>query len=242
MTPNSRPTLDTLLGHRSIRRYTEQTIDSEQLNWILEAGRAASSSSFMQSTHIIRVVDADLRQQLYNLAGEQKYILQAPEFLVFCLDYSKHRHLVPEIQTDYTEATLLGAIDTGIMAQNVLAAAESLGLGGVYIGAIRNDIARAAKVLRLPEGVVPLFGMCLGHPAQDPEYRPRLPLNCIVSENAYRHSSDIELANYNRELAAYYQRRSGLNLDWTAQIRNTLAQNLRPHILPFLQKCGLAKR
>lgn len=242
MHPTSRPTLDTLLSHRSIRRYTGQAIDPEQLNWVLEAGRAASSSSFMQCVHIIRVDDAEQRKRLCTMAANQKYIVEAAAFLVFCIDYSKHRRLVPDIQIDYTEATLLGAIDAGIMAQNVLAAAESLGLGGVFIGALRNDIAQVAQVLQLPNEAVPLFGLCLGHPNQDPEYRPRLPLAALVSENVYRHSSDAELADYNRELAAYYERRNGLQLDWTAQIRNTLAVSLRPHILPFLQKCGLAKR
>ncbi len=239
---DSAPALATMLQHRSIRQYTEQPVAPEVLAAVLEAGRAASSSSFMQCVHIIRVSDPAVREALYQIASKQKYVLQAPEFLVFCMDYSKHRQQVPEAQLDYTEVTLIGAIDAGIMAQNVLLAAESLGLGGVYIGSLRNDIAAAAEVLRLPETAVPLFGMCLGHPAQDPLYRPRLPLAALVSENRYQPCSEAALAAYNAELADYYRRRSGLDLDWQKQIAQTLGGAVRPHILPFLQARGFVKR
>ena len=104
----------------------------------------------MQCIHIIRVTDPAVRERLYQIAAQQEYVRLAPEFLVFCIDYTKHRRLVPDAQTDYTEALLLGAVDAGITAQNVLLAAESLGLGGVYIGSLRNDIAAAAEALGLP--------------------------------------------------------------------------------------------
>lgn len=239
---NSQPVLATALAHRSIRKFTAEPIAPEQLAAVLEAGRAASSSSFMQCIHIIRVTDPAVRERLYQIAAQQEYVRLAPEFLVFCIDYTKHRRLVPDVQTDYTEALLLGAVDAGITAQNVLLAAESLGLGGVYIGSLRNDIAAAAEALGLPDTAVPLFGLCLGHPAQNPLYRPRLPLEAIVSENRYRECGSDTLDAYNRELAAYYQVRSGLDLDWRGQIARTLAQPLRPHILPFLQARGFAKK
>lgn len=237
----SAPALETILKHRSIRQYTGQPVAPEMLRAVLEAGRAASSSSFMQCVHIVRVSDPAVRERLYRVS-QQKYVAAAPEFLVFCMDYGKHREQVPEVQLDYTEVTLIGAIDAGIMAQNVLLAAESLGLGGVYIGSLRNDIAETADALGLPDTAVPLFGMCLGHPAQDPIHRPRLPLAGMVSENRYQPYPADKLAEYNRELADYYRRRSGLDLDWQRQIANTLAQPVRPHILPFLQARGFARR
>ncbi|EGY53077.1 oxygen-insensitive NADPH nitroreductase [Neisseria shayeganii] len=238
----SAPTLETIRRHRSIRKYTGEPVSPEMLAAVLEAGRAASSSSFMQCVHMVRVTDHAVRERLFQIASQQKYVLEAPEFLVFCMDYTKHRQQVPEVQLDYTEVMLIGAVDAGIMAQNVLLAAESLGLGGVYIGSLRNDIAAAAEVLGLPDTVVPLFGMCLGHPDQEPLYRPRLPLASLVSENRYRVCPPEELAAYNAKLAEYYRQRSGLDLDWQKQVANTLAKPVRPHILPFLQQRGFAKR
>ncbi|MEH7293774.1 nitroreductase family protein, partial [Priestia megaterium] len=49
-------------------------------------------------------------------------------------------------------------------AQNALTAAESMGLGGVYIGGVRANIAELTELLNLPKHVVPLVGLCIGHP------------------------------------------------------------------------------
>lgn len=239
---NSAATLPTIYRHRSIRKFTEEALTDEQREAIWEAGRAASSSSFMQSTHIIRVTDADKRAALCEVAANQKYVRTAAEFWVFCVDYTRHRLAFPEAQLDWTEAMIIGSVDAGIMAQNCLLAAESLGLGGVYIGSLRNDTARAAEILELPSLTFPLFGLCLGHPAQDPMYRPRLPLDTLVSENRYRPLDQAKLAAYDEQLTQYYRDRSGLDLNWSKAVANNFAQPVRPHILPFLHQQGLATR
>lgn len=239
---HSDATLNTIYRHRSIRQYSGEPVAAAQVRAILEAGRAASSSSFMQCVHIVRISDAAVREGLYQVAAQQKYVREAAEFWVFCIDYAKHKQAVPEAQVDWIEALIIGAVDAGIMAQNCLLAAESLGLGGVYIGSLRNDTARVAELLRLPEYTMPLFGLCIGHPAQQPLYRPRMPLAMTVSENRY-HSLDADaLAAYETVLADYYRRRSGLDLNWQQAVANNFARPVRPHILPFLQGQGLARR
>lgn len=157
MTLNSDETLKTLLNHRSIRKYTGEPISDEKLTAILEAGRAVSTSSYLQATSIIRVNDRAKRtifRQISNNLSEEKYnellakgkrlghdyVESCAEYLVFCMDAYRHHTLVPNAELDWTEVSLIGAIDTALMAQNILAAAESLGLGGVYIGSLRNDI------------------------------------------------------------------------------------------------------
>lgn len=242
MKPTSKPVLETALAHRSIRKFSGEAIAPETLNALLEAGRAASSSSFLQAVKIIRITDHELRTKLREVASDQQYVETAAEFLVFCIDFAKHKQIAPDAQTDWTEITLIGAVDAGIMAQNVLLAAESVGLGGVYIGSLRNDVRRVAELLDLPEHVMPLFGMCLGHPDQEPLPRPRLPMHCLLSENQYEALSMEDFAEYNAVVKDYYRRRSGLDLDWEAQIRNTLCREVRPDILPFLNKQGFAKK
>ena len=86
---------------------------------------------------------------------------------------------------DYAEVLLIGAVDTGIMSQNVLLAAESLGLGGVYIGSLRNEMEAVGKLLNLPEHCLPMVGMCLGYPDQEPPSKPRLPKETLFFENTY---------------------------------------------------------
>ncbi|WP_415078380.1 nitroreductase family protein [Pseudomonas cerasi] len=65
------------------------------------------------------------------------------------------------------ESLLLGTIDSALAAQNAVVALESLGLGSVYIGAIRNDIEGVAKELGLPPQVYPVFGLCVGYPSAE---------------------------------------------------------------------------
>lgn len=103
-----------------------------------------------------------LREELVTLTGGQKHVAQAAEFWVFCADFNRHLQICPDAQLGLAEQLLLGVVDTAMMAQNALTAAESLGLGGVYIGGLRNNIEAVTKLLKLPQHVLPLFGLCLG--------------------------------------------------------------------------------
>lgn len=258
---DSKPTLQTLLDHRSIRKYTGEPISDEMLTAVLEAGRAVSTSSFLQACSVIRVVDkakrtalrqisCDMSEEAYTQAladGKRlghAYVEDCAEYLVFCMDAHRHNQLA-DVQTDWTEVAVIGAIDAALMAQNVLAAAESLGLGGVYIGSLRNDIARAGAVLGLPKHVVPLFGLCLGHPDMSSKInqsqRPRLPLDVIVSTDTYQVASDDTLSAYNEVVKEYYNGR-GIDMDWKAQIASTFGGEVRPFMLEYLQSQGFCKR
>lgn len=258
---DSKPTLQTLLDHRSVRKYTGEPISDDVLTAILQAGRAVSTSSFLQATSIIRVVDkakrtalrqisCDMSEEAYNQAladGKRLghgYVESCAEYLVFCMDAHRH-HQLADVQTDWVEVAMIGAIDTALMGQNVLAAAESLGLGGVFIGSLRNDIKRAGEILGLPKHVVPLFGLCLGHPDWESKInqsqRPRLPLDVLVSTDTYQVASDDVLSAYNDEVKAYYHGR-GIEMDWKDQIASTFGVDVRPFMMAYLNEQGFAKR
>lgn len=102
------------------------------------------------------------------------------------------------------EQLLLGVVDTAMMAQNALTAAESLGLGGVFIGGLRNNIEPVTELLKLPQHVLPLFGLCLGWPADNPDIKPRLPASLVVHENQYQPLDTDVLSQYDEQLAQYY--------------------------------------
>lgn len=159
------PTIELICGHRSIRHFTDEPISEAQREAIINSARATSSSSFLQCSSIIRITDKALREELVTLTGGQKHVAQAAEFWVFCADFNRHLQICPDAQLGLAEQLLLGVVDTAMMAQNALIAAESLGLGGVYIGGLRNNIEAVTKLLKLPQHVLPLFGLCLGWPA-----------------------------------------------------------------------------
>jgi len=183
------PTIDLILSHRSIRQFTPEPVSAEQLDQILSAAQSAASSSFLQANSIIRVTDKGLRATLAELAGHQAYVVEAAEFLVFCADYHRHSQIVPEARTGFVEQLMIGAIDGALMAQNALLAAQSLGLGGVYIGGIRNNPAEVSEVLGLPHQVIPLFGPRPAGPVRRAD--PRL----LPGPQQQQQGSDLERAD-----------------------------------------------
>ncbi|PFG58558.1 nitroreductase [Vibrio sp. ES.051] len=237
-------TIQTMLNHRSIRQFTSQSIDKTQLETIIQAGLVASSSSMLQVVSIIRVTDKEKRTRLAQYAGNQGYVESAAEFLVFCIDYQRHTTINPDVQADFTELTLIGAVDAGIMAQNCLLAAESMGLGGVYIGGLRNRAQEVDELLGLPKNTAILFGMCLGHPDQSPEVKPRLPAHTVVHDNQYQALNLDDIQNYDQTMHRYYAHRSSNQKQstWSQEVTTKLSGESRPHILPYLNSKGLAKR
>lgn len=238
------PTIELLCAHRSIRAFTERAITAEQRSAILAAAQSASSSSFLQCSSIIRISDPALREQLVPLSGGQQYVAQAAEFWVFCADFNRLQQICPQAELGLAEQLLLGCVDTALMAQNALTAAESLGFGGVFIGGIRNHIAEVTRLLALPQFVLPLFGLCLGEPAQDPTVKPRMPASLLLHENHYRPLDEAELARYDRELETYYQSRDSHRRteSWSDHIRKTLVKESRPFMLDYLHQQGWATR
>ncbi|WJV64207.1 oxygen-insensitive NADPH nitroreductase [Pectobacteriaceae bacterium CE70] len=237
------PTIDLLRQHRSIRAFTAQPLTDEQRDAIIAAAQSASSSSFLQCTSIIRITDHSVRQTLVHLTGEQPYVGQAAEFWVFCADFNRHLQIFPQAEVGLAEQLLLGCVDTALMGQNALIAAESLGLGGVFIGGIRNNIADVTQLLALPKQVLPLFGLCLGYPNAQPALKPRLPAALVVHENTYQPIDSTLLAQYDQHIVDYYLHRDRLrNESWSDQIRQILSKERRLFMLDYLHQQGWATR
>ena len=177
-------TIENLLTHRSIRKFKNKKIAQDTFDSLILAGQAAASSSFLQGVTIIRITDKNKRNALCKISGNQKYIEEAPEFIVFCADLNRSMRCCVSTggspMEGLTEHFLIATVDTAIFAQNVVVAAESIGLGICYIGAIRNDPKQTCLLLDLPQHTYPLFGMCIGWPAQDPEIKPRLPIGVVA--------------------------------------------------------------
>ncbi|MCI3707015.1 hypothetical protein R9K83_12110, partial [Escherichia coli] len=100
------------------------------------------------------------------------------------------------------------------------------------------------KLLKLPQHVLPLFGLCLGWPADNPDLKPRLPASILVHENSYQPLDKGALAQYDEQLAEYYLTRGSNNRrdTWSDHIRRTIIKESRPFILDYLHKQGWATR
>lgn len=238
-----------LLSHRSIRRFEERVVSDEQLEQIVACGQAAATSSNVQAVSVIHVTEAATREAIAELAGGQSYVASAGAFLVYCADL--HRSAAACVAAGgqpmpgMTEQFIIATVDVGLAAQNAVIAAESMALGICYIGGIRNDPAQVCELLGLPDQVYPVFGLCLGYPAQDPEVKPRLPLPAVLMKDRYREEPQAELvARYDETLRAYYQSRSGGTKDsnWSAEMRALVGRESRPHMREFLSRQGFTMR
>ncbi|OQP35859.1 MULTISPECIES: oxygen-insensitive NADPH nitroreductase [Pantoea] len=238
------PTIDLLCSHRSIRAFTDQAISAEQREAIIAAAQSASTSSFLQCSSIVRITDPALRQQLVQLTGGQQWVADAAEFWVFCADFNRHLQICPDAQLGRAEQLLLGCVDTALMAQNAMVAAESLGLGGVFIGGIRNNIAQVTELLGLPKFVLPLFGFCIGYPDAVPDVKPRLPQAMLVHENRYQPVDPQVLADYDSRTAIYYEQRDSNQRSetWSELIQRLIVKETRPFMLDYLHQQGWATR
>lgn len=237
--------IDLLKSHRSIRKFTEQAIEPELMEELLTAGQAAATSSFLQGTTIIRVANPETRAKIAELAGGQVYVSKAAEFMVFCADLKRAGNYCEAYEKpfegDFTEHFIIATVDVALLAQSLVTAAESVGLGICYIGGIRNNPKEVSELLALPKGVYPVFGLCLGYPDQDPEVKPRLPLPVFVKQEVYNEEGDKEaIKEYDEHIREYYRTRTGggHGISWSEQVATLLSEKSRPHMKEFLASKG----
>ncbi|MGU3470199.1 oxygen-insensitive NADPH nitroreductase [Paenibacillus sp. D51F] len=242
---DSNETIKLLMNHRSIRRYKNEPVTGEQLDAVLACARQASSSSHMQAYSVIGITDPELRNQIADVAGNQRHVREAPVFLVWCADLSRFGEAVAMHGGSFdatTEYFLVATVDASLAAQNAAAAAESLGLGIVYIGGIRNDMRKMSELLRLPPLVYPVFGMCIGVPDEQPDHRPRLPMESMYAENRYRENGYAEdLDRYDSLYAEYIRNRSGGGREssWTREMKGRTDYPSRSYA-DFLREQGFS--
>ena len=120
-----------------------------------------------------------------------------------------------------TEQFMIATIDVALAGQTAVVAAESMGLGICYIGAVRNDPQTVSDLLELPRDVYPVFGLCLGWPDQDPEVKPRLPVEIVLKEDVYRYDQEArQIAEYDETMRDYYRSRTGGTKEtcWTEEM------------------------
>jgi FMN reductase (NADPH) len=237
--------INTLLAHRSIRKFKDEKVTEEQISLIVKSAQAASTSSNIQAYSIIGISDEKTKETLAHLAGDQSYVANNGIFLVFCADLYRHEIIAQKEKVDFsttldsTEKFMVATIDASLAAQNAAIAAESLGLGVCYIGGLRNNLHEVSDLLNTPKRVVPLFGLAIGYPAHQPDVKPRLATTAVYHENRYNQSiskTEQDIANYDQKMTEYYEsRNSNKRVDtWSKQIVKKLTTPTRMYIKKFL--------
>lgn len=206
------PVIDHLLAHRSVRAYLPDPVSDDTLTAIVAAAQSAASSSNLHAWSVVAVRDPARKARLAELAGDQAHIRQAPLLLVWLADLARLHDVATRVgesaaALDYLEMFEVGVIDAALAAQNAVTAAESLGLGTVYIGAMRNRPEDVAAELQLPPRVVAVFGLCVGtpDPQQPASVKPRPPQSVVLHHETYSLPTQTAgLTEYDAAMSTFY--------------------------------------
>lgn len=218
------PVLETLLNHRSIRSFTDQKLAPGTLETLVAAAQSAPTSSNLQAWSVVAVEDEARRNRLADLSSRQAFIRQAPLFLCWIADNSRLTRLGEAHQRkmeglDYLESFMVALVDAALAAQNALVAAESLGLGTVYVGQLRQYPEKVSAELNLPPNAFACFGMAVGHPAMQGAVKPRLPQSLVLHREQYQVSEeDRKIAGYDKALGDFSLAQGMGQQDWTQRM------------------------
>lgn len=223
--------IEGIRAHRSVRSFRPDPVPDEMIERIVEAGQWASSTCFRQVYSVIVIKDPQTKGQLRQFCGGQKWVEDCPVFLAFCVDLNRLDDLCMErgkhTNLEHTETFLSAAVDVALVMQNVALAAESLGLGIVMIGGLRDNPREVIKLLKLPHGVFGLAGMCLGYAEVIPNQRPRLPLAEVLHWETYSPEGRKErLAEYDQVIrsSGVYKAKNSIVPGWTDVMARTTSK------------------
>lgn len=243
--------LDTILKHRSIRKYKPDPIPPDILKEILVAGTRASTTGNMQVYSMIVTSDHAAKEKLWEAHFKQDMVKQAPLIITFCADFNRfnkwcnQRKAVPGY--DNFLSFMTAAIDALLVAQNVALAAEDKGLGICYLGTTTYNADKIIEILDLPKWVVPVTAFPIGYPAEMPDCTDRLPLEAVVHYEKYSEflPGDIDILYKGKEKMPFYQDLLQINNKETlaqifTDIRYTKKDNVEfsQSLLKVLEKQG----
>ena len=248
------PVLENLLNHRSTRGFLPDPVHPDTLATILAAASSAATSSNLQTWSVVAVRDPARKSRLRPLCANQAHIDEAPLFLVFLADLARLQSIAAAKGetvegTEFLEMLLIGIVDATLAAQNAVVALESLGLGSVYIGGIRNHPEKVAAELGLPPHIFPVFGLCVGtpDPARPTAIKPRLPHSTVVHHEQYDPAQATEaLAAYDARMSDFQAEQAMPPEVWTrrtiGRVRTPAALTGRDRMRAALANLGFALR
>ena len=247
------PIIETMLKRKSIRKYKPEMPCDEVIETVVRAGQQAPFASQLCSLLLQR--------------EPQGTPFKTPLLFIVCVDSHKWELIMAErdweMDADDALLLLLGMQDAALMAENMVIAAESLGMGSCFLGGMPFKSKALIRDFKLPARVFPMVGLAMGYPAEDPPPRPRYPLDFVLFEGEYPQFSKEQIReamqvmdegylaqDYYKKLKAMIplqsQRQETYDYEsysWTEHISRKWGQRLFPStLLEHLQRYGFHLR
>lgn len=242
--------LQVLMARKSIRQFLPDIPSEEVVQTIVKAGQQAPFAYQLGSVLLSR----DAKRNPFH----------APLSFIVCVDVHRFELIMAKrgwkVGSNDLSLMVLGIQDAAYMAENMVIAGESLGLGSCFLGAVPFQSKKIISDYQLPERVFPLVGLVMGYPAENPPTRPRYPINYHLYEGKYPEFSSEEIEQAMKEmddgyLAQDYYRNANYmipldgsreetytfeNYSWTEHISRKLGlwQKSSRSILESFKRCG----
>ena len=173
------PIIQSMLQRKSVRKYTKQQPSDEVLETVVRAGQQAPFAA-----------------QLYSvlLNRKKRNPFGAPLLFTICVDMHKLELIMArrgwKTVSNNLSMLFFGIQDAAYMAENMVMAAENLGMGSCFLGMTPYYATRIRKAYHLPLRVFPLVELVMGYPAEEFPPRPRYPLEYTLFEDRYPEMTD----------------------------------------------------
>lgn len=169
------PTIRIMLEHKSIRKFTDKIPTDKVVRTIVRAGQQAPFASQYYSVLLSR--------------KRKRNPFNAPLLFTICIDSYKFERIMAErnwrLVTNDLALLFFGIQDAAYMAENMVVAGRSLGLGSCFLGSAMFRAEKIAEEYGVPKRVFPLVQLAMGYPAEDPPPRPRYPIEFTLFEDKY---------------------------------------------------------
>ncbi len=177
------PAIDAMMDRASVRRYRKERPSREVIETVARAG-----------------IQAPFASQLHSilLSDKPKAPFGAPLWFTICVDLHKLELFMKargwKRVTNDLAMLVFGIQDAAYMAENMVIAAESLGMGSCFLGESPWLADRVAEEFSLPPLVMPLVGLVMGYPDEKRPPRPRYPLEYSLFEGKYPQLGEADVA------------------------------------------------
>ena len=165
--------LEAIKERRSIRAFTDEKVSEKDVERLIDAARWAPSAGNTQPLELVVVKDKEMKRKLSEAALNQTFIQKAPVVIVVCADLNRSSRGYGS-----RGERLYSLQDTAAATENILLAAQELGLATCWVGAFRDK--EVAKAVKAPKNMKPVAIVPVGHPAERPLAPQKRSVNEIV--------------------------------------------------------------
>lgn len=189
-------------NRRTVRSYSNKEISDSLLKQIIADASHAPNTGNMQWYSVIVTRSEAQKKALAPAHFNQPSVTGANAVLTFCIDLFRFekwcRQNNAEPGFENLQSFIAATIDTCLFAQQVCTIAEMHGIGSCYLGTTTYNAPEIAKILELPERVVPVTTITLGYPAEEPVGPTtwRLPVEAIMHSEVYREPASGQIASW----------------------------------------------